>query len=311
MITSPAPGTDSSQTSTSNTSASRPSRLRGLSYLRTHLHSSCSPSQSASPPRQSGITRPQFARTESFPDAAPTSPISHSQQRLPQAIAGGTESEVVAVSTVSGQRRRSSLGDTGLGGNRIMTRSRSSTNPNGVQAADVLSVAAPSAMNPNSNDPPPPPQSSLPSIQLIPHQDPRVARPSLTFDTITRTLPGDSSIIKVGRYSEKDTPTENTPVGPSEAPVGFKSKVVSRRHCEFFYSNGQWYVKDVKSSSGTFLNHIRLSQPGVDSKPFPVNDGDIIQLGIDFKGGEEMIFRCVKIRVALNRGWQKELNTFK
>ncbi|KAL8931332.1 MAG: hypothetical protein Q9211_007042, partial [Gyalolechia sp. 1 TL-2023] len=97
---------------------------------------------------------------------------------------------------------------------------------------------------------------------------------------------------------------------PSAAPVGFKSKVVSRKHCEFWCSNGQWFIKDVKSSSGTFLNHIRLSQPSVESRPYPVKDGDVVQLGIDFRGGEEMIFRCVKIRVECNRGWQKALNTF-
>src|SRR5690606_16633172 len=56
---------------------------------------------------------------------------------------------------------------------------------------------------------------------------------------------------------------------------------------------------------------IRLSPPGHESKPYVVNDGDIIQLGIDFKGGEEMIFRCVKMRLELNRGWQNKLNTFK
>ena len=72
----------------------------------------------------------------------------------------------------------------------------------------------------------------------------------------------------------------------------------------------QWYVKDVKSSSGTFLNHVRLSAPGVESFPYPVNDGDVVQLGMDFKGGEEVIFRCVKIRIECNRGWQKSLNTF-
>lgn len=93
--------------------------------------------------------------------------------------------------------------------------------------------------------------------------------------------------------------------------MGFKSKVVSRRHCEFWYEEGKWYIKDVKSSSGTFLNHIRLSPPGQESKPFPVNDGDVVQLGIDFKGGEEMIFRCVKMRLELNRGWQNKLNKFK
>ena len=69
-------------------------------------------------------------------------------------------------------------------------------------------------------------------------------------------------------------------------------------------------MKDVKSSSGTFLNHVRLSAPGVESRPYPVNDGDVVQLGIDFKGGEEVIFRCVKIRVECNRGWQKSLNSF-
>jgi pSer/pThr/pTyr-binding forkhead associated (FHA) protein len=69
-------------------------------------------------------------------------------------------------------------------------------------------------------------------------------------------------------------------------------------------------VKDVKSSSGTFLNHVRLSSPGVESRPFPVNDGDVVQLGIDFKGGEDDIYRCVKIRVECNRTWQKSANAF-
>ncbi|KAF2851481.1 SMAD/FHA domain-containing protein [Plenodomus tracheiphilus IPT5] len=150
----------------------------------------------------------------------------------------------------------------------------------------------------------------LPSIRFIPHQDPRAGRPSLQFPTITRTLPDESAIIRVGRYSERDNPPEITSNAPSAAAVGFKSKVVSRKHCELWCKDGSWYIKDVKSSSGTFLNHIRLSQPNVESKPFRIKDGDIIQLGIDFRGGEEMIFRCVKIRVECNRGWQQGLNNF-
>ena len=155
--------------------------------------------------------------------------------------------------------------------------------------------------------------SQLPSLHLTPHQDPRSSRPSLNFNPISRTLPSHTSVIRIGRYSDRDGPPElsTTGAGPSDAPVGFKSKVVSRRHCEFSCVNSQWFVRDVKSSSGTFLNHIRLSQPGVESKPYPLNDGDVVQLGIDFKGGEETIFRCVKIRVELNRGWQKGLNNFK
>ncbi|OIW33777.1 SMAD/FHA domain-containing protein, partial [Coniochaeta ligniaria NRRL 30616] len=150
----------------------------------------------------------------------------------------------------------------------------------------------------------------LPSIRFSTFYDPRAARPSLTFTPISRTLPTGSEIIRVGRYSERDSQPNVPPNVPSAAPVGFKSKVVSRRHCEFWYEGGKWYIKDVKSSSGTFLNHIRLSPPGTESKPFPINDGDIVQLGIDFKGGEEMIFRCVKMRLELNRGWQNKLNTF-
>ncbi|KAK3333319.1 RING finger protein [Cercophora scortea] len=150
----------------------------------------------------------------------------------------------------------------------------------------------------------------LPSIRFSTFHDPRASRPSLTFTPISRTLPTGAEIIRVGRYSERDS-QPNVPHNiPSAAPVGFKSKVVSRRHCEFWYEEGKWFIKDVKSSSGTFLNHIRLSPPGTESKPFPVNDGDIVQLGIDFKGGEEMIFRCVKMRLELNRGWQSKLNTF-
>ena len=155
------------------------------------------------------------------------------------------------------------------------------------------------------------PDGQLPTIKFVPHQDPRSARPSLKFPAMTRVLPNGNSVIRVGRYSERDSPPIVHTNQPSNAPVGFKSKVVSRRHCEFWCSNGQWYIKDVKSSSGTFLNHIRLSQPGVESGPWPVSDGDVIQLGIDFRGGEEMIFRCVKIRIECNRGWQNGPNNFK
>ncbi|KAI5840616.1 SMAD/FHA domain-containing protein, partial [Tricharina praecox] len=148
-----------------------------------------------------------------------------------------------------------------------------------------------------------PDNQPLPSIRFTPYIDLRSNRESLHFAPIERCLRQKDEHIRVGRASERDA---NNP----HAPVGFSSKVVSRRHCEFWCDNGQWFVKDVKSSSGTFLNHIRLSAPGMESKAYPLNDGDILQLGIDFKGGEEQIFRCVKIRVELNRAWQKALNNF-
>lgn len=150
------------------------------------------------------------------------------------------------------------------------------------------------------------------TIRFYPHQDfHRNTRPSLHFIPVSRTLPSDNCVIRVGRYSERDGAPVANPAGPSGAPVGFKSKVVSRRHCEFLYINAQWHVKDVGSSSGTFLNHMRLSQPNMASRLYPIKDGDIVQLGIDFRGGEEMIFRCVRMRVECNRSWQQQPNEFK
>lgn len=186
-------------------------------------------------------------------------------------------------------------------GRRSMTRSRSATTGT-IMAANTSNRAAEDGNQV---------AGILPSIRFSVFVDPRSTRPSLTFSPIARTLPTGTEIIRVGRYSERDSQPAVPANVPSSAPVGFKSKVVSRRHCEFWYEDGKWYIKDVKSSSGTFLNHIRLSPPGQESKPFPVNDGDVVQLGIDFKGGEEMIFRCVKMRLELNRGWQNKLNKFK
>ena len=154
-------------------------------------------------------------------------------------------------------------------------------------------------------------KAKLPTIRFLPHQEIRNGKQSLHFNPVSRTMPDDSCIIRVGRYSEREGIPITNPTMPSDAPVGFKSKVVSRKHCEFSFANGQWHVKDVASSSGTFLNHIRLSQPNAESRLFPVKDGDILQLGIDFRGGEEMIFRCVKIRIECNRSWQKRPNNFK
>lgn len=102
--------------------------------------------------------------------------------------------------------------------------------------------------------------------------------------------------------------------------VAFKSKVVSRTHAEIWFeansantsSNGNgWFIRDLKSSSGTFLNHIRLSGAGMESRPFPIRDGDVLQLGVDYQGGTEEIYRCVKMRIELNRGWQRGANSFK
>lgn len=116
------------------------------------------------------------------------------------------------------------------------------------------------------------------------------------FSPISRTLPTGKKTIRIRRYYSNSEVESTTPTGD----VCFKSKVVSRKHCVMWCEDGQCYIKDVQSASGTFLNDVRLSPAGTESKPFPIGDGDIIQLGVTYTNKEEdMIFRCVKIRIEL------------
>ncbi|RIA83991.1 hypothetical protein C1645_742686 [Glomus cerebriforme] len=144
---------------------------------------------------------------------------------------------------------------------------------------------------------PQPQQDQPPAIRIVPHiEGPR----SLHFDIIEREVP-EGVNIKIGRFTDK----ANVP-----NRVTFKSKVVSRGHAEIWSEGGKFLIRDTKSSSGTFLNHNRLSPPGAESKPFPLKDGDIVQLGVDYQGGTEEIYRCVKMRIELNRSWQRQVNPF-
>ncbi|KAJ5812750.1 Zinc finger RING-type [Penicillium robsamsonii] len=190
-----------------------------------------------------------------------------------------------------------------------VTNSQEST-PSPEPAAVQNNVIEPTSAPAEGQETPPKSETKA-TIRFFPYQDSlQSSRPSLPFVPIARTLPSESCVIRVGRYSERDGIPPPNPTEPSDAPVGFKSKVVSRKHCEFLYVNGQWHIKDVGSSSGTFLNHMRLSQPNMVSRLYSIKDGDIVQLGIDFRGGEEMIFRCVRIRIECNRSWQQKPNEF-
>lgn len=52
-------------------------------------------------------------------------------------------------------------------------------------------------------------------------------------------------------------------------------RTVSRRHARLWFDNGRWYLADMQSANGTFVNSGRL-QPNL---PVMLNDGDIINFG--------------------------------
>ncbi|KAK6464923.1 SMAD/FHA domain-containing protein [Scheffersomyces coipomensis] len=147
------------------------------------------------------------------------------------------------------------------------------------------------------------------SVRLTPLIDHSSSSSGLYFSPIIRKIKPKSG-ISIGRYTEKNKSAAHAPQG-SSAPIVFKSKVVSRTHALFQCNeDGQWFLKDCKSSSGTFLNHIRLSPASQESTLMPLIDGDIIQLGMDYRGGTEEVYRCVKMRCEFNKSWQRKVNQF-
>ncbi|KAK3111704.1 hypothetical protein LTR53_012771 [Teratosphaeriaceae sp. CCFEE 6253] len=309
MLGSAVPATASTYTSPSSSTATptnptRPSRLRGLSYLRSYTHSHLR------------TDAPLLTRTASSPGNSPppTSGDGASAWGIQNGESGWLPTVTSTTSTATAAAAPEPSG--------IMTRSRAATVTGPTPASSTRRQSSTANETPTPSGSmtataaAPPSKDEMPTIRFIPHVETRSTRPSLHFTTMSRTLRTATSIVRVGRYSERDNNnavSAATGTPSHHQPVGFKSKVVSRRHCEFWCggpNNQQWYIKDVKSSSGTFLNHVRLSPPGQESRPYEVNDGDTVQLGIDFKGGEEVIFRCVKIRIECNRGWQKSLNAY-
>lgn len=92
--------------------------------------------------------------------------------------------------------------------------------------------------------------------------------------------------IKIGRQTNNKTV-------PGERNAYFDSKVLSRTHAEIWEQNGKVrdmmapadeakiYIKDVKSSNGTFINGVRLSPEGVESDPYELKSEDmVVSLGL-------------------------------
>jgi pSer/pThr/pTyr-binding forkhead associated (FHA) protein len=144
-------------------------------------------------------------------------------------------------------------------------------------------------------------------IRLVPHLD---SRRTLRFEPITRDLKDNDTPLRIGRFTDRSGIGLAAVNALNTNKLAFKSKVVSRAHAEIWADNSKFYIKDTKSSSGTFLNHLRLSPAGSESKPHQLKDGDIIQLGVDYQGGTEDIYKSVKIRIEVGREWQAAPNAF-
>ncbi|ANZ73173.1 BA75_00553T0 [Komagataella pastoris] len=190
---------------------------------------------------------------------------------------------------------------------RPISQDEAAVSASEVELLGLLQLNSSSAQQPLPQ--PEPESKKLHSIRLTPFVDHTTTAPALYFGSVIRKIKPNHQ-ISIGRYTEKSRDAAHAPQG-SSASVVFKSKVVSRSHAQFTVdSSGNWYIKDLKSSSGTFLNNQRLAPANTESPLFRLQDGDILQLGIDFRGGTEETFRCVKMRVELNKSWSRRAAKF-
>ncbi|KAI1321062.1 hypothetical protein EDD11_008643 [Mortierella claussenii] len=84
----------------------------------------------------------------------------------------------------------------------------------------------------------------------------------------------ENTRVKIGRQTGVTT-------APHPSNGYFDSKVLSRVHAEVWSENGKIYIRDVKSSNGTFLNGKRLGPESVESEAFVLNQNDRLEFGID------------------------------
>lgn len=96
-----------------------------------------------------------------------------------------------------------------------------------------------------------------------------------TFERKTISVPFSPDTLRIGRQT-------NAKTVPTPVNGFFDSKVLSRQHAEIWADKqGKIWIRDVKSSNGTFVNGSRLSQENRESEPHELQTGDHLELGID------------------------------
>ncbi|RKF64501.1 putative fha domain-containing protein [Erysiphe neolycopersici] len=96
-----------------------------------------------------------------------------------------------------------------------------------------------------------------------------------TFARKEISVPLYPESVRIGRQT-------NTKTAPTPSNGYFDSKVLSRQHAELWSDkSGIIWIKDIKSSNGTFVNGARLSPENQESEPHELETHDQLDLGID------------------------------
>ncbi|KAJ7043207.1 hypothetical protein C8F04DRAFT_1175692 [Mycena alexandri] len=128
------------------------------------------------------------------------------------------------------------------------------------------------------------PAGSFPALHLYPLDDTFIPK---------RIALGAGQRVKIAR-------PPNTKTQPGERNGYFDSRVLSRQHAEVWEEGNKIFIKDVKSSNGTFINGERLSLEGRESDPYELKSDDILEFGVDIvsEDNKTVLHRKVVARVA-------------
>ncbi|KAJ3138813.1 hypothetical protein HK100_012209 [Physocladia obscura] len=145
-------------------------------------------------------------------------------------------------------------------------------------------------------------------FQLIPFTS-QGQQPNQSLECIERKV-HEGEVVRIGRKVVKNG-VEQLLEGQKDSllNIWYQSKVVSRCHAEIWIADGQLFIKDVGSSSGTFLNKMRLSPSGKESPPYTIRENDLVVFGVDYKGkSDDDLYKCISVRIGFyDNTWIKQL----
>ena len=114
-----------------------------------------------------------------------------------------------------------------------------------------------------------------------------------TFERKQIGTPFYPEVLKIGRQT-------NAKTVPTPFNGYFDSKVLSRQHAEIWADrSGKIFIRDIKSSNGTFVNGQRLSPENRESEPHELREHDVLELGIDIvsEDQKEIVHHKVSAKV--------------
>lgn len=117
-----------------------------------------------------------------------------------------------------------------------------------------------------------------------------------TFEKKSLVIPFYPDVLRLGRQTSSKTQ-------PAPDNGFFDSRVLSRVHAELWadYDTGRVWIKDSKSSNGTYVNSLRLGDEKSEREMHELRKNDVFELGIDIANDEGTSFVHRKISAKVER----------